>query len=150
MTSNQDNTKQIIENQTDTLTNNDWFLVSFVNIANEVSSAGLMGITLLTHGMLVSGNLVSGQEYFKGFAEDFVTGFQDPESETAIQMKESFIKTGDEVYNKSKSETPSYIHLRDAKFFHPNGNPIPSNKGVWWRGRLSEISGFNLGSLANP
>jgi hypothetical protein len=45
---------------------------------------------------------------------------------------------------------PNYIHLKEAKFFLPSGagKPIPANQGVWWRGRLSEVSGFILGSLA--
>jgi len=42
----------------------DWFLQTLVNMANNSSSTGLVGITLLTHGFLVSGDLVSGREYF--------------------------------------------------------------------------------------
>ena len=50
--------------------NQDWFLQTLVNMANSSTSTGLVGITLLTHGFLVSGDLVGGREYFKGFAED--------------------------------------------------------------------------------
>jgi len=124
----------------------DWFLQTLVNMANNSSSTGLVGITLLTHGFLVSGDLVSGREYFKGFAEDFASGFGDINNETATTIKENFINMGNQVYDKIKNDDnpppPTYIHLNNAKFFHPNGNPIPFNKGVWWRGRLSEISGF--------
>jgi hypothetical protein len=130
----------------------DWFLQTLVNMANSSTSKGLFGITLLTHGFLVSGMLVNGREYFNGFAEDIASGLDD--SETAKSIKENFVTMGNSVYDKRDNDDnlppPTYIHLFDAKFFHPNGQPIPANKGVWWRGRISEISGFSLGSLSIP
>lgn len=123
----------------------DWFLQNLVNIVN---SGGLsFGVTLNVGGFLVSGQLVGGKEYFEGFGSDFAGAFSD--SESAEYIQKSFAKHG-EIYSSDKetSPPPSYIHLKEAKFFNTNGNPIPGNRGIWWRGRLSQVDGFSLGSLS--
>ncbi|MEJ2046344.1 MAG: hypothetical protein P8X74_22405 [Reinekea sp.] len=123
----------------------DWFLQRLVNIVNSVGLT--FGITLNVGGFLVSGQLVGGKEYFEGFGGDFAGVFAG--SESAENIQESFAKHGD-IYS-ADNETPpppSYIHIKEAKFFNTNGNPIPGNRGVWWRGRLSQVDGFSLGSLS--
>jgi hypothetical protein len=123
----------------------DWFLQNLVNMAN---SNGLnFGITLNVGGFLVSGQLVGGKEYFEGFGSDFASPFGD--SEAAEDIRASFAQHGD-IYSSGDEAVPppSYIHIKEAKFFNTNGNPIPGNKGVWWRGRISQIDGFSLGSLS--
>ncbi len=150
---NQEKEENLIKNE-EILFGRDWFLQTLVNMANSSHSIGFCGIPLLTHGFLVSGQLISGKDYFHGFAEVFSGGLSDADIETKENVKDSFIKMGNNVYEKLKDEDnptpPAYIHLSEAKFFHPNGNPIPSNEGVFWRGRISEISGFSLGSLSIP
>ena len=127
----------------------DWFLQSLVRMANESSLE--IGITLQVSGMLVSGNLVSGKQYFEGFANDFASPFaNDPETASAI--KDSFGAYG-EIYGQPKEgepdrPAPQFVHLKDARFFNTAGNPIPGNRGVWWRGRICEVGGFSLGSLS--
>src|SRR5688572_8180609 len=124
----------------------DWFLQSLVNMANR---GGLqIGITLQVSGLLVSGVLVGGKAYFEGFAEDISSSIADPE--LAASIRNSFAKYG-EIYSEQEGEQlppPDYIHLRNTRFFNTSGNPIPKNTGVWWRGRLSEVGGFTLGSLS--
>jgi hypothetical protein len=127
----------------------DWFLQSLVNKADQSDLE--VGITLQVSGMLVSGSLVSGRKYFEGFAADFSSWFaNDPGAVESI--KKSFSSYG-ETY-KADTETyddsppPQYIHLKNARFFNTVGDPIPANKGVWWRGRLCEVGGFSLGSLS--
>lgn len=122
----------------------DWFLQHLVNIANKDQFG--FGITLNVGGMLVSGLLTSGKQYFEGFGTDFATIFED--NKDAEEVRKTFNKHG-EIYDTEASKTnpPSYIHLKNAKFFNTQGKPIPSNRGVWWRGRITEIHGFSLGSL---
>ncbi|MCF8178110.1 MAG: hypothetical protein K9J74_06345 [Sulfuritalea sp.] len=124
----------------------DWFLQSLVNMAN--SSSLEIGVTLQVGGLLVSGLLVGGKAYFEGFAEDFSSAFaNDPAVSESV--RNSFAKYG-EIYKEEEGSTPpppQYIHLRNTRFFNTSGNPIPENKGVWWRGRISEVGGFTLGSL---
>jgi hypothetical protein len=117
-----------------------------------------IGITLQVSGFLVSGILIAGSKYFEGFASDFSSGFKDEQDrqalKTAISKYGEIYKPTDDPLagyagrdSKPTKTLPSYIHLKNAKFFNTVGNQIPDNRGVWWRGRLSEVSGFILGSL---
>ena len=108
-------------------------------------------LTLNVSGFLVSGLVVSGHKYFEGFAEDFSGIFED--TEVSKFIKETYSELGD-IYTQEKDGKeevphPNYIHLKNVKFYNTNGNPIPGNRGAWWRGRFSEISGFMLGTLTN-
>lgn len=140
-----------IEQQTpdrQTYADPDWFLQILVKMANQ--NGVEMGITLQVGGVLVSGQLVSGKKYFEGFADDFSGAMSDPEE--AQGVRNAFAKFGS-GYGKEEDESapqfePTFIHLKDARVFHPGGTAVPGNRGVWWRGRLSEVAGFVLGSLS--
>ncbi|WP_052177635.1 gas vesicle accessory protein GvpU [Methylotenera sp. G11] len=125
----------------------DWFLQSLVSFANEASLE--IGITLQVSGMLVSGNLVSHKQYFDGFATEFSSAFTN--SEDAESIKTNISSYGDLYKSNDENKIqppPQYIHLKNTRFFNTAGNPIPGNKGVWWRGRICEVGGFSLGSLS--
>lgn len=121
----------------------DWFLQDLIEIANSGKIS--FDITLTVSGFLVSGTLIGGKEYFEGFGEEFSFGLK---GEAADKVKAAFAKNG-EVYDtqNAPSMQPNYIHLKNAHFFHTSGTPIPENRGVWWRGRVSEVTGFSLGVL---
>lgn len=131
-----------------TTAENDWFLQELVSMVNRTGNS--IGITLFVGGVLVSGQLIGGKHYFDGFADTFAAGTDNPDD--ATWFKDMFSKLGD-VYvepdgtYKQDAELPHYIHLKDARTFHPSGNPIPGTGGVWWRGRIREVNGFNLGVL---
>jgi hypothetical protein len=121
----------------------DWFLQNIVEMVNSTNITSI-GFTVLTHGFLVSGDLIGGKEYFREFGTEMSMI-----STTPQDTIEAFSKIGDNVYSdENRDGDPSYVHFKDAKFFHPNGKPIPDNRGVLWRGRISEISGFSLGKLS--
>lgn len=121
----------------------DWFLQVLVGMVN--SNRGMeIGVTLQVSGLLVSGMLTSGANYFEGFAKEMVAGFQ--ATDDADKIEKAFGEYVD-LY-KRPSPTTVYIHLKETRFFDPAGSPIPTNRGVWWRGRLSEVSGFILGTLS--
>jgi hypothetical protein len=125
----------------------DWFLQLLVNMAN----GGLhLGLTLQVSGFLVSGELVGGRDYFDGMGEEFANGIHGLEDPGDIRG--SFAALRDQYYpekaDTTKKPGPMFIHLKNARFFNTAGNPIPGNRGVWWRGRLSEVSGFILGGLS--
>jgi hypothetical protein len=42
---------------------------------------------------------------------------------------------------------PQFVHLQNARFYSTDGKPVPTHAGVWWRGRISEISGIVIGIL---
>jgi hypothetical protein len=124
-----------------------------VNITNAGDGSGELGMTLLVSGFLISGKMVGGGKYVEGFANDFASGFVD--QTLAENVRRSFSQYG-EIYKADAAQpdtadpppdSPTYIHMKDARFFNTAGSPIPANRGVWWRGRLSEVSGFMMGTL---
>jgi len=122
----------------------DWFLEEFVDSINGTDSE--LGITLTVGGILVSGVIISGHKYFQGLAASMK--ILTPEGQ---ENTEEYFKSFGEIYLKPKepnSKPPSFIHLKDAMFYQPGlGQPIPSSDGVLWRGRISEVDGFMMGSL---
>lgn len=132
------------ENKTDT----DWHLQTLVSTAN---TTGLeFGVTLLVEGLIVSGNLIGGNKYFETFADNFSNGFR-AEEETKEELRQAISSQG-EIYNAAETDEeippPEFIHLEDARFFSPGGNSIPTENGTLWRGKISSVSGFTLGSLS--
>lgn len=126
----------------------DWFLQSLVDAANGCDRT-VIGITLQVGGFLVSGMLASGRMYFEELGADYASTVSE---ETAEMVRETFAKCG-EIYKSTDDENPdlpqpTYVHLKEARLFNAAGKPIPENHGVWWRGRLSEVSGFCLGILS--
>ncbi len=127
----------------------DWFLASLVDIVNRSNVE--LNVTLLVSGFLVSGTVVGGAKYFDGFASEFVSGLGDDAATPKIR---EWLSSHGEIYKPAQGADAdrlpeiSYIHMKNARFFHSAGNPIPGNRGVWWRGRLAEVSGFMMGLLA--
>lgn len=132
----------------------DWFLQSVISLAN---SGAEIGITLTVGGAVISGMLIAGRTYFKELA-DMIRGVADEEEE-ANPMLEAIAESWDklsEIYDKPEGATAEwdpgpfgYIHLRNARVYAPGGGVLPSSpSGVLWRGRLTQISGFAIGQLA--
>ena len=129
--------------ETKLVANKDWFLQSLVCMAND--SGIKFGITLNVSGFLVSGTLIGIKEYFKLFGESFASGMEP--GDAANSVKATYAEYGNLYDPELKPKSPSFIHLVDTKFHTTNGVPVPSNQGTLWRGRLSEVGGFILGSL---
>jgi hypothetical protein len=127
----------------------DWMLRYLVDLANL---RGLqMGITLQLEGMLVSGVLVGGQDYFDGITNNISDALGGNDQTKAIA--DLFERMNQAVHAETNPDMPTpppaYIHLKDAYFFQSaDAAPIPSGQGVWWRGRLTRISGFFFGNLS--
>ncbi|MFZ5483098.1 MAG: gas vesicle accessory protein GvpU [Pseudomonadota bacterium] len=127
----------------------DWMLRYLVDLANL---RGLqMGITLHIDGMLVSGILVGGQTYFDGITHDIHSALGSNEDTKAIA--DLFVRMNNVVQagagETASAPPPAYIHLKEAYFFQSaDSAPIPAGSGVWWRGKISQVSGFFLGNLS--
>jgi hypothetical protein len=124
----------------------DWFLQFLVNLANK--NRFELDITLTVGGFLISGTLAGVKQYFDDLGEYFASPFgadKNPEEVTA-----AFRKIGEQcscVAPSEQTETPSYIHLKNARFFDARGQSISGTAGTWWRGRISEVQGFAPGAL---
>lgn len=153
----------------------DWFLDQIVEWANRFGIE--VGLTLSVNGMLVSGQMISGRNFFLELATEFrgdreegsmihtlagliernkdvyepfdLTLAEDKPADA--QPSDTEVKADDNVDDDGDSAPPppSYIHLRNAKIFTPGQSAIPGNRGMLWRGRISEISGFSIGSLSS-
>lgn len=126
----------------------DWFLQKLVGFANIGICSG---ITLQVHGMIISGTTITGRKYFEEFAKSFGGGFRG-DSELATSFTEMFASYA-KIYDKDPEDQkfddePGYIHLENASFFLPGQPAMPRNSGVLWRGKISDVTGFNLGILS--
>ncbi len=125
----------------------DHFLQALVDLTNR--SEFSIGITLQMDGFLVSGQLASGKAYFDGIASEMADSMG-ANTSAADAMRKYFSNFGN-IYHQYNGDNdyipPVYIHLRDAKFFHNSGSPVPGNRGVWWRGRITSVSGVMMGKL---
>ncbi len=129
----------------------DPMLKTFVRFAEEQDLS--LGVTLTIHGLLISGNIISYQKYLEGIAQGFesATGNQ----EIGQILAESFRNASQGYMEIQKKEAealegllyPRYINLSDARFIFGN-SIVPTEKGVYWRGRLEEVDGFSLGAMS--
>jgi hypothetical protein len=125
----------------------DWFIQSLVNITNV--SALSFGVTLQVSGFLVSGNLVGGKAYFAAVGQQVVRGYSQ-NAELAEQMRNIFA-TFESAYPNGQTQgeppLPQFVHLQNARIYSTDGTPVPGNEGIWWRGRISEVSAIVIGIL---
>ncbi|WLA29785.1 gas vesicle accessory protein GvpU [Xanthomonas citri] len=127
----------------------DWYLQKLVGIAN--TSDVQFGVTLFVEGIVISGQLVSGKRYFEAFAQEFSAAYPGgaDEKEDIRRAFASHASIYDSEDDTQQSNTPpQFIHLIESRCFSPGGQPLPSNRGVLWRGKVNAVSGFTLGSLS--
>ena len=125
----------------------DVFLQFLVNLVNNGGQLKSIGVTLQMGGMLVSGSIVSGAEYFDRFAEAFADSLSDMDDQARGSVRSSLSELGDVFRLPQPAEPlPNYIHLADALFFTADGTPV-AGQPTLWRGRSSAVDGFILGRL---
>jgi hypothetical protein len=108
---------------------------------------GSLSVTLQVGGQLVSGDLISGLNYFETMAEKMKTAQGNAEShitDALASIMESLKDAYKPEANGPDQLPPTYIHLRNARFV---GLPGTSATGIYWRGRLSAVDGFVIASL---
>jgi hypothetical protein len=137
----------------------DFVLQAIVQLANDTGVE--MGITLCVGGIVVAGLLISGRNYFEGIAREALQASGPPDQAGVRQTFSDYLGNfgkliyeqtetkdrSDDEQDETRSRVPGFIHLREARFFHNSGKPMPANKGIWWRGRLTAIDGFSLGAM---
>lgn len=123
----------------------DWLLLHLVTHANNVVDFSLP-LTLWTSTGVISGVLVSGKEFVDLYIEELTAEFSEEDAAvTASKIRE----LASIYYEKNDSQQineATFIHLKGAKLFAPAG-VMPAEGGVLWRGKLSQVSGFNIGKL---
>lgn len=109
------------------------------------------GVTLMVGGLLITGFLVSGRRYFNEYLVSSISMTPDPDGSGAAAMK-LFYESFGAVYSEERLADenrlpPSFVHLWKATIMHPSGSSIPTEGTMWWRGRISEVQGFIMGTM---
>jgi hypothetical protein len=122
----------------------DGMLSTLLDVADEMDDF-VMSLTVTVPGGVVSGSVINHRTWLDLVIADggswgaLVTPFKATEDE---RLKAVAGEVGDEPM-------PTYlqfIHMRDARFV--SGGLFPTSQvGMLWRGRLSEVSSWAIGSL---
>lgn len=139
----------------------DLALQSLVDMIDAFGDVLSVGITLLVHGQIVTGEAVSGRTFFEGLARNLqapVTGDNEMAAIVRNKFTERFRTFGDTYPTfppGDDSDEPrrslkmtTYVHLRNAYVFvGDQGVTIPTKDGLWLRVRLSAVDGFTMGIM---
>jgi hypothetical protein len=144
MTESQD---RELEEQEEAFLSADPMLEMLVSFA-EKQDLGV-GVTLTVRGLLISGNITSYQSYLEGIAQAF-----ESTSDNLGQIIATAYRSASQGYQEALMKEgleglphPQYIHLSNARFIFGN-TIVPTEIGVYWRGRLDEVDGFSLGIVS--
>ncbi len=135
----------------------DWFLQFLVRMANDRTWE--LGLTLNVGGVTVMGTLIGGRAYFDLLAAAFATGLNPATDEEREAVRASMAQAG-RIYPEARfdereargedvylRQQENYIHLKDARFVVGNAF-VPASGPLLWRGRLSEVDGWALGTVS--
>jgi hypothetical protein len=124
-------------------------MVNSINNLTEPIEDG-SPINLFVQGILLSGQIIPDWQWF----EEQATGTS-PEAMIAGILKEKRDRVRrlrgrvpDDLTTAEHEEAlapPAFIHLKNCRVFMPQ--PVPSSGDLYWRGRLSDISGWSYGQL---
>ncbi|WP_288444792.1 hypothetical protein [uncultured Pantoea sp.] len=117
------------------------FLVKIANFAGSNN-----GVTLLSKGSLISGVIISDQEYFESLASSF-----GPRGESAPALSEYFWQRAEQSLTPEDIEKDiefNFINLREVKINSNSGSFVKMH-GAFLRMKLEEVDGFILGTLSD-
>lgn len=124
----------------------DFYLQTLINIVNRNPGVNVP-ITVTVNGILISGWIIGGKEYFETFAKDFSDAFDGAADQKS--KLQSMLAAPASRYEPEKldDDAPHYLHLRDARVLD-GGTAIPE-KGVLWRVRADAVDSMTLGLLGD-
>lgn len=137
----------------DDISPKDWYLdtvLDFVHGFNDEHPGGIVGLTVTSNGVVVSGLAISRAEWIAGVVDQYKEAGAD---QTATYIDKLFRQAQDSVIERAKhrdeADLPSrargFLHLKDARL----GAGETYTQVPLWRGALTDITGWSLGSW-NP
>ena len=128
----------------------DYTLQVFSHLANAYSIG--FPVTLSVGGLVISGIIVSRDEYMKSVANSLREGVSKLQDEIKEFLESQVFKPMTRPLDKKGQgyvvENTKYIHLKNARVFNTSGQPVPARgSGFLWRGRISSVDGFSIGKL---
>lgn len=121
----------------------DMDLVYLTNIVNAVG--GSFGITLFLKGSIVSGLMISGQEYYATLAERLAQV-----GDVGENLAQHFLQVADDVYTnvaEIESIPANFIHMKDVQVRAGNGEFSAMNDALL-RLKIEEIDGHIVGNVS--
>ncbi|UCP10235.1 gas vesicle protein [Pseudomonas sp. MM213] len=122
----------------------DWLLQWLCKFVNSNSLE--IGVTLTLGGSFVTGTLISHQKYFEQLSSDFSNPFAGSGEEAQEQIRSLILGFNPPVIAGEESPPVQYVHLKNAHMYMGANDRLPTN-GALWRGKISAVDGFILGSL---
>lgn len=124
----------------------DWMIQWFTEFVTtkEGSVSIELPLTLTVGGNLISGKLISEAAYFDQLATDFSSAIPESSREAARELIKHL-----QPAPAAENEAPTprqFLHMRDAQVFTDASKPIVG-QGVLWRGKISSVEGFSLGTI---
>lgn len=137
----------------DDISPKDWYLdtvLNFVHGFNDEHPGGIVGLTVTSNGVVVSGLAISRAEWMAGIVNQYKEAGAD---ETAIYIEKVFNQAHDMVIERAKERDDADLPSRARGFLHMKDVRLGTGD-VWtqvplWRGALADITGWSLGSW-NP
>jgi hypothetical protein len=123
----------------------DPLLARLVMDVNTRDADDSLSITLTVGGAIVSGKLGSRTAYNRACMWHLDQGAE----RNSAGIRAAF-HADVEADEASPSAWPSYVHVRDVRFFDATGASVPRGRhwpSVWWRGRIEAVDGWTLGEL---
>ena len=123
----------------------DWFLQWLVDFVSRTNIS--ISVSLTVGGNMVSGMLISHNQYFETMSEKLSSAFEVGGEETVQGMKDIILSFRPQPHAGEEENAPQYLHLAEAKTYAgPNG--AISSSGVLWRGKISAVEGFTFGKMS--
>jgi hypothetical protein len=118
----------------------DWLLQKIVSTANETGAE--IGVTLIVGGTVISGQAISGKQYFAEFGKSFAAAnvFNNDQRKA---IEETYKEFGEKRYASLPAAELWFVHLKNVVIWHgeePSRLPL-------FRVRFAAIEGFTIGTL---
>lgn len=118
----------------------DPLLKALVALANEADLE--IGITLSLPGGAISGQIISSKRYF----EEIGDGLANAWPNGGNQSLGNLIKELGGIGQEDLSVVSTFVHLKNARYVSASGFLPNHGEGVFWRGKVESVIGFNLGA----
>lgn len=109
-------------------------------------------INLFVNGILLSGQIIPDWQWFEEQAagtspspEAMIADILKDKRDRARRLRGQVPAELTEEEHEEALAAPAFIHLKNCRVFMPQ--PVPSSGDLYWRGRLSDVSGWSYGQL---
>ena len=117
-------------------------------LANLAEAGYESSITLQIGGSLVCGHLISQVKWQQMFSELFRSGFSAKDEKLGEIISNAFKPSEAQPELREIMRCrPPILHLRDAVVYLDRTGALPHTQTVLWRGKVSSVDGFFLGTL---